>query len=1138
MTEKVSPLNRKSLDILVKSIHFVLSTIILFALAYLLGHTMLDGKLFGNDSPMHVSYALWLDRYFPDIPHWFALQGGGESLLHGYPIFSHLIVVLLHRISGFTILQSYRLISFLAFPLSALGIYLFCWTVLKKQTIGLIAAVFYLLAPVTWTWMYHWGFFAQQVGMVFLPFTLISFERTFHHQLEKQQTGKRRIWLIVLILFVLLASFSHMLIGAAAGMGMLLYTIFTLLTAPASDRGKVFSSGMRVLFLVVVIVGMIAAFYFVPFYIYGGIANREGLNNPVTSQLHRLPVKTFFGLSPIDPREVLTRMQFPLIEVIFTILGTILAVIAFRRSDVEAREPLVWSISGFIATIYVLTPALPSLVLRISSLLFQFINFRSLLLLVMIIMPMMTGYGIWALAHSFLYPEKLLGQERSKPGTQKSFVLLLQSALVPILALLITWASIIPLGALLSSESWALSYGHLSVVDLRDIWQERAPDSCISQTQDPRRTALCSVPEARTKLNIEEFLRECDRLQDYGLTVPDLCNETNPTADMVISFLDQCDGSTNRTEEWMSICAARVDSLIKQLTIMRWPAFQLESQDPQILDSLRMASLLPEASMLRFDVSPYHGRLAEDLPIYSGGSQIESYTQQLSLVHLMWGYQLGIFYSDEYGSPNAINNLADWMGIEYVFLDPTRDPVDKYGESTWSSIYEGVIFGDRDILVLKNLTEPEFVTLSNKPVILVIGALEKGVYADVFNLAIEGQALYDDYILVEGEGQVDQYTLEELRNFDILLLHGYEYKKDKKAWQLLQDYVSSGGALFIDTGWEYQIPEWEFSQAPSVLPISQSSWTNYGKVTQYELAQSSITEGINPALFDPLIWEDDPWSVSGTDENSIRDWGTAILRVQEHPLIVSGEFDHGRVVWSGMNLISHLIAYDNEEEAKLLHQLFNWLKGSKEGTEIRPPLVEREHPDVVNFTITNPQGGKSWLYWREAYYTNWHAYLRDATGEQEIPIYRGGPGFMLMPIETSSEEVSVTLRWESSVIESASIVVSILGVLFLIGIAIDGLFLGGQGLTWIKIAFTTRLPRPFLDEKTHRDAHKKPLRVKDILPASTQDIHAGEKESFDDTPLENHFNDEDEALMKSWLEDRDNEDDPWVNKMLDPNQRK
>jgi len=120
-----------------------------------------------------------------------------------------------------------------------------------------------------------------------------------------------------------------------------------------------------------------------------------------------------------------------------------------------------------------------------------------------------------------------------------------------------------------------------------------------------------------------------------------------------------------------------------------------------------------------------------------------------------------------------------------------------------------------------------------------------------------------------------------------------------------------------------------------------------------------------------------------------------------------------------------------------------------------------------------------------------------------------------MPIETLSDEVAVTLRWEPSFIESASIVVSILGVIFLIGIAIDGLFLDGQGLTWVKIAFTMRLPRPFLDAEMHKGAEKKSLRVMDILPRTDQDVLASEKETFDTDAFKIQLSDEEEALMKS-----------------------
>jgi hypothetical protein len=208
------------------------------------------------------------------------------------------------------------------------------------------------------------------------------------------------------------------------------------------------------------------------------------------------------------------------------------------------------------------------------------------------------------------------------------------------------------------------------------------------------------------------------------------------------------------------------------------------------------------------------------------------------------------------------------------------------------------------------------------------------------------------------------------------------------------------------------------------------------------------------------------------------------------------------------------------------------------GADLHRTVIERDNPDEIIFFLETTQNNKTWLYWREAHYPNWHAYLQDDVGEREIPIFRSGPGFMLMPIETSSEKVSVTLRWELSFIESVSIVVSIVGVIFLIGIAIDGLFLDGQGLTWVKIAFTMRLPKPFLDEETHRGAQKKPLRVKDILPDFQKDISVNGDEVLDPNAFEDSLSTEQEALLKSWLDDKNDEDDPWVNKILDSDQRK
>src|SRR3990172_12746947 len=161
--------------VLASILHLAFSSAVIVGLSYFLGWDVVRGSGQGNDSPLHISSAYWLNHFFPDVPHWYPLQGGGMSLLHGYPVLPHLLVVAVSRVSGLSVGQAYHLISFLTFPLAALGVYLFCWLVLRRQTVGLIAAVFYLLAPITWTWMYNWGFFPQQVALVLLPPALISF---------------------------------------------------------------------------------------------------------------------------------------------------------------------------------------------------------------------------------------------------------------------------------------------------------------------------------------------------------------------------------------------------------------------------------------------------------------------------------------------------------------------------------------------------------------------------------------------------------------------------------------------------------------------------------------------------------------------------------------------------------------------------------------------------------------------------------------------------------------------------------------------------------------------------------------------------------------------------------------------------
>ena len=1101
---RVSPVGR-ALVILARGSYLVLAIVIIFALSYLLGHSML-GELKGNDSPLHVAYALWWGEYFPSLPHWYPLQGGGVSILHGYPILAHLVVVILSRLSGVSILQAFRLVGFLGFPLTALGIYFFCWNAFRKQTIGLLAAIFYLLAPVSWTWMYNWGFFAQQVGLVFLPPALIAFDRALKCQLDKRRAGQGRLWFVALTALVVLGSLTHLLIGSAAAAGLVLYTAFLALSSPRAGRTSIVRAGFKILSRLGLLVVLLTALYVVPFFSYNRIANREGLNDPVPHQLHRLPILEFFGLRPTDSREILTRMQFPLVVTAFALTGTILASLLAPKGEESSEKTKAWALVNIAGTVYVLTPALVAMVLRISPLLSMFVSFRSLLLLVMVLMPAISAYGVWSLARLLLLPIQLIAKDRPPQTGGKRSAKPLVQALTAMAALAIASGGISTIGSYSSKSDSHLPYGpYPDGIDLNDLWAKGPKPQAYSMQQ--------------------------------------------------------------------------------QLALENWPAFSLGDEDTSIARSRQLASLLPEERPLRIDISPWLGRLAMDLAHYADVSQINTYTYTLSLLHAMWGDQQNVFFSrdegvTERGNPRTLNGLAQWFGTEFVFLNPYQDPVETYEQAGWERLYRETDsqvwqHPDRsDYLFLDAIADPiesyraqgwqlvgsvtpielwrypdapGMATATTRPAVLVIGKPKADAYMTVFRLANNGLLPYQEALLVEGQSRIDSYSAEDLRPFDAVLLYGYDYKNSEKAWEIVAAYVAEGGSLFVDTGWEFWVPEWEFAQAPAVLPVERLTWTNYGATDDYAIGSPEIAGEVDLDSFKPLVWEGVAWTLSGAEASDLRDWGQAVLNAAGRPLIVAGQYGKGRVVWSGMNLIGHIrYGETSEAEIALLRNLLRWLTTGGELPVLALPSIERDNPDQVKMTFGTEPGDITWLYWREAYHPNWHAYLADG---REVPIFRGGPGFMLMPVETGSEQASISLNWEPSVAERAAMIPTVAGFVLLSALLIDGLVLGGNGFTWLKLLLSMRTPRPFLGEGSNLEwAERKRAEIEVGLAASpTRKLSPGEalpwmrRETSEANqgallPIDQVEMDEalpqEEELLRAWLE-AGHEHNAWVGRMLE-----
>ena len=112
--------------------------------------------------------------------------------------------------------------------------------------------------------------------------------------------------------------------------------------------------------------------------------------------------------------------------------------------------------------------------------------------------------------------------------------------------------------------------------------------------------------------------------------------------------------------------------------------------------------------------------------------------------------------------------------------------------------------------------------------VLVVGASQAStadVYNNMFKYATGGLIPYSQGWLVRSRSSfVDDYSIAELSRYRALVLLGYRYHDHDAAWNLIDQYAQSGGAVFIETGWQFVDPDWDTTTVPAALPVSNLHW--------------------------------------------------------------------------------------------------------------------------------------------------------------------------------------------------------------------------------------------------------------------------------------------------------------------------
>ena len=87
----------------------------------------------------------------------------------------------------------------------------------------------------------------------------------------------------------------------------------------------------------------------------------------------------------------------------------------------------------------------------------------------------------------------------------------------------------------------------------------------------------------------------------------------------------------------------------------------------------------------------------------------------------------------------------------------------------------------------------------------------------------------------------------------------------------------------------------------------------------------------------------------------------------------------------------------------------------------------------MEFTFSHSKDKKEYLYFKENFFPDWQAYSQKAEGgKTNLPLYRAGPNFMLIPLNRIEEGDKVILEYKPSLTMTISRIISLLTLLALI----------------------------------------------------------------------------------------------------------
>jgi len=392
------------------------------------------------------------------------------------------------------------------------------------------------------------------------------------------------------------------------------------------------------------------------------------------------------------------------------------------------------------------------------------------------------------------------------------------------------------------------------------------------------------------------------------------------------------------------------------------------------------------------------------------------YVPAVSNREILWGWYIegsplrdwlyNLDWMTSYGErENMIPSLLELLAVKYYVVS-TEDlnRIERFNKSG-----EFNISHKEDWCVMELKRDVRYLSARNS--ILYLGKEE-----DLITIAETLLFSSNSSILIHGwKEYVDDYTVEELSEFDAVLLHRYDCREQARTDDLLLQYASEGGVVLFAPFYAYSMLDMELYYAESE--------GEYEIIVNENFADT-IFRDVNVTCFSPALYaEQYPWGYVALNVTSNKQETETLLTIDDNPVLATSTVGKGKIVWIGFNFLGHINQFLNKDEGRMIDNLVHWACGGVPAIELT--MFEKRPYGYVDASFVVNEASSFFLLISESYYPGWRATI----DQEPAKIYTAEPKLMAVKVEADANTlVSISLRYEPTEVHILGCTITILSV--------------------------------------------------------------------------------------------------------------